>query len=128
MPHCVSNTSCGALRNTEEGKRLARAGDSDNGFQILDPARERKIADVPVSHAAAALIVTHEAKVIAEEAYPVTPDRTLPFVFEMSHPVCRFDQRGAGARFGPCELNAVRSAEISNALCCPLHHYTQPRQ
>src|SRR6185503_3730604 len=128
MSHRVGNTRRRALGNTEECKRLARAGDTNNGFQILNPTRERKIADVPVSHAAAAFIVTHEAKVIAEEVYPVTPDRTLPFVFEMGHPVCGFDQRGAGARFGPCELNAVRSAEIPNALCCLLHHRTQPRQ
>jgi hypothetical protein len=63
--------------------------------------------------------VTHEAEMLAEEVYPVSPDRTLPFVFEMGHPVCGFDERGAGAGFGPGELNAVRSAEIPNALCCP---------
>ena len=128
MSHRIGNTRCRALRNAEQRERLAQTGDIDNGLQILNPTREREIADVPVSHSAAAFIVTHEAEVIAEEVYPVAPHGTLPFVFEMGQPVCGFDQRGAGARFGPGELNAVRSAEIPNALCCPLHHRTQPRQ
>src|SRR5215213_3207032 len=128
MSNGIGNTRCSTLRNTEESERLLRTGDIYNGFQILNPAREREIADVPVSHSAAAFIVTHEVEVIAEEVYPVAPDRTLPFVFEMGHPVCGLDERRAGARFGPCELNGVRSAEIPNALCCPLHHCTQPRQ
>src|SRR5215510_7984906 len=128
MSHRIRDTRRGALRNAEQCKRLAWSDDIDKRFQILNPARERKIADVPVSHPAAAFIVSHEAEVIAEESHPVAPDRTLPLEFEMGHPVCSFDQRLSGAGFGPCELNAVRSAEIPNTLCWPLHHRTQPRQ
>src|ERR1044072_4621779 len=63
-------------------------------------------------------------EMIAEETDPVTPNRTLPFVFEVSHPVCGFDECGAAARFRPRQLNAVGSAEVSNSLCRFLHrHY-----
>ncbi len=82
-------------------------GRRDHGLQILDPALEREVADVPVGHTAPALVVTHEAEVIAEEANPVSPDRALPFVFEVGQPVRGLDQHGSRARLGPGELDSV---------------------
>src|SRR5215213_1241656 len=110
MLHCIRNARRRTLRNTEEGERFRRINRCYNSFEIFDPARERQVADVPVSHSTATLIVTHEAEMFTEEAHPVAPNRALPFVFEVSHPVCGFDQCRTRARFGPCELHSVRSA------------------
>src|ERR1044072_3788201 len=122
MLHCIRDTRRRSLRNPEEGKRLGRINCRYNRFEILDPARERQVADVPVSHSTATLIVTHVSEMFAEEADPVSPNRALPFVLEVSHPVCRFDQGRTRAGFGPRELNSVLSAQISNALCRLLDH------
>src|SRR6185369_14045980 len=101
MLHCVRDTGCGALGNAEECKRFRRIDYVDERLQILDPTFERKIAYIPVSHPATAFIMTNEAEMFAEKTHPVTPNRTLPFVFEMSHPVCGFDKRWTRARFRP---------------------------
>ena len=89
-----------------KGSLDARGG--DHGLEVLDPAVEREVADVPVGHPAAALVVAHEAEVVAEEADPVAPDRALPVVFEVAQPVRGLDQHWARAGLGPGELHAVR--------------------
>src|SRR6185369_9737543 len=110
MLHCIRDTSRCTLGNAEEGKRFRRIDYADERLQILDPPFEREVADIPVSHSATAFIVTNETEMIAEETNPVTPNRTLPFVFEMSHPVCGFDERWTRSGFRPRELNAVGGA------------------
>src|ERR1044071_7984118 len=107
MLHCIRDTSCGALGNAEECKGPRRIDYVDERLQVLDPTFERKIADIPVSDSATAFIVTNEAEMFAEKTHPVTPNGTLPFVFEVSHPVGGFDERWTRACFRPCELNAV---------------------
>src|SRR6185295_18547553 len=97
MLHRIRDTSRRALRNAEECERLRRIDYGDKRLQILDPTFEREVADIPVSHSAATFIVTNVVEMIAEETDPVTPNRTLPFVFEVSHPVCGFDERSARA-------------------------------
>src|ERR1044071_1099395 len=106
MFHRIRDTSRRALRNAEECKRFLRIDHADERLQILYPTFEREVADIPVSHSAATFIVTNVVEMIAEETDPVTPDRTLPFVFEVSHPVGGFDERLTRACFRPCELNA----------------------
>ena len=119
MSYRICDTRRRSLRNAEQARTAPTDSCRDNCFQILDPSRERKIADVPVSHSAATFIVTHEVKVITEEADPVAPDRALPLEFEMSHPVRGFDQRRACACLGPGELDSVRCAQITDSLCWP---------
>src|ERR1700752_3025470 len=129
MLHRVCDTRRRSLRNTQQCKRFRRIDHGDERFQILDLTCERKIAYIPVGHSTTPFIVTNAAEVIAEETDPVTPNRTLPLVFEVSHPICGFDQSRARTRFCPRELNAVGGAEIPNSLCRPLDHLLSlPRQ
>src|SRR5204862_1693434 len=115
------------LRNAQQRARLLWIGHRYHRLQILDPSLEREVADIPVGHPAPSFIVAHEAEVIAEEADPVPPDRTLPFVLEVGHPVRSLDQHGPRTRLSPGELDSVRSAEIPNSLGGPLDHRTSLR-
>src|SRR6185437_5858906 len=118
--HSIGDASRRPLGNAEQGERLPRIGDFNHSLQILDPSFEGEIADIPVGHTTATFIMTHEAEVVAEEANPMSPNRTLPFVLEVGHPVSGLDQNRTRPGLGPGYLDSVPSAHISNSLGGPL--------
>src|SRR5437588_2908378 len=107
MPHRIADGRHRALRDAEEGEGRLRLGGVDDLLEVVDPARGRQLTGLPVAHAAAALVVADEAKVLSEELDPVSPHRTFPIVLEMSKPGSGFDERRPAARLGPGELHAV---------------------
>jgi hypothetical protein len=117
----VCSTDRGSLRNAEEGERLSQISRLHDVFHIRNPTFEGEVADIPVSHSAAALVVTNVAVVVSEEPDPVTPDRTLPLILEMRQPVCRFNHAGPRACFRPGELDSVCRPHVSDSLSRLLH-------
>src|SRR5919106_5251568 len=101
--HSVRHANRTTLRYSEQCERSGWIRCRDYGLQILYPMLKREIADLPICHTTPALVVTHEAKVIAEETNPVSPDRTLPFIFEMREPVRGLDEHWSRAGLGPSE-------------------------
>ena len=99
----------------------------DHRVDILDPAVERQIVNVPVGQPAAALIMAHEAETLPAEADPVAPCGTLELVVEVRQPVRCLDENRPRAHLGPGQLNAVAGAQISNALASLLLHGTTGR-
>ena len=122
VPHRVGDARRRALRDSEQRERLARRGRFDDLLQVVDPALEGEVGDVPVRHPAAALVVADEAEVPAEEADPVAPDRALPLELEMGEPVRGLDQQRARSRLGPGELHAVARAQIADPLAWLVVH------
>jgi len=64
---------------------------------------------------------------VAEKVNPVTPNRAFPFVFEMRQPVRGLDHYRSSARFGPGELDSIRSTHVPNSLRGLLHRPTPMR-
>src|SRR5215475_10072892 len=122
MFYSVGHTDRPALRNAQHGERFSEVGRVDDVLNVLDPPLEREVADVPVGHSATALVVTNVTEAVAEEAYPMTPDRTLPFVLEMGQPISRLDDHRSSTRFSPGELDSVFGADVSDSLGHPLSH------
>src|SRR5262249_58789884 len=105
-------------------ERLSRVSRCDYSSQILNPALEGEVADIPIGHPAAAFIVTQKVKVVAKETNPVLPDRTFPIIFEVGHPVCCLNQHGTRTRLSPRELHSVPCAYIADSLGGSLHNQT----
>src|SRR3569833_2884329 len=109
-----------ALRNSEQHELLARIARVDDRSEILRPACRREIADVPVAHATAPLVVADEAVLAREELDPVFPDRAFQVVVEVGEPVGGLDERGTladmGAGAGTREANAIGRLQIPDRL------------
>src|SRR5207253_3381972 len=91
MPHAVRDANRRALRDPKKGEGLTNVRSFHDGFQIPHPRFDRQIPDIPVGHAATALVISNESKVLTEELHPVAPHGAFPLVLEMRQPVRRFD-------------------------------------
>ena len=119
----VRNADGRAMRHAEQRERFLHAGGVDDLLEIPDAAIHRQIADVPVGHAAATLVVADVAVVIAQKAGPVVPYRTLEVMLEVGQPGGRLHQRRPRARLRPREPSAVRSTVVANCLTTLQAHH-----
>ena len=55
--------------------------------------RQTRVRYLPVRQPASAFVIAHEQVTAGDLVNPVFPDGTLPLVFEVIHPVGRFDER-----------------------------------
>src|SRR5262245_54957469 len=124
MPYRIRRAHGGPLRDAKQGNRLLWVNRRHHGLEILDPAIEGNVADVPIRHPGPPLVVAHEAEMVSEEANPMSPDGTLALDLEVGQPVGGLDQDGAGPGpgLGPGEPDAVRGPQIADDLTDPLLH------
>jgi len=75
-------------------------------------ASEREVADVPIGHPEAALVVADDGSELAELVEEVAPDRALPVLLEVAEPARDDDEGRAAAVDRVREADAVgRTAE-----------------
>src|SRR5262249_52650958 len=116
MARRVGGADGGAGRDPQERERFLDSRGNSHGLDVLDPAFERKLVDLPVRHPAAAFVPAQESEVIAEEVKPVPPNGALQLVLEMAQPVRRLDEDRTLADLGPGELDAVDRAQVADSL------------
>ena len=85
VPRGVGHRDRRALRDAQQRKPV-QAGGVDDRLQITDPGLDRRLADLRVRKAAAALVVTHNSVALAEPIEPMAPDRAFPVQLEMGQP------------------------------------------
>src|SRR5690242_15889392 len=89
----VGDADWSALRVSEEVE-LFNAESVHNRLEILYPALEREIPNVPVGQSKTSLIIANVRVLFGELADPGPPDRTLKIILHMSEPVSSLDKRG----------------------------------
>ena len=97
---------------TPSSGKTVEAGAVHHRLQVAHPGVEAELASVPVGQAVAAGVVAPELMLAGEPVQEVTPDRALPVVFQVVHPVGGLHQRRAAAHHGVGDPRpALRAAE-----------------
>ena len=117
MAQGVLDAGGSALGNTQQRGWFSRLGRFHDGLEVRRPrVQDERRARRPVAHAAAALVVAHEAIGPGKELQPVFPHRARPLVLEVGQPVGGLDHRRAGARVGPGQPSAIRGGDEAHVL------------
>src|SRR5690606_33812046 len=89
----IPNGGSTALGNAKQDEWLARLGSLDDLLEVFDRTIQRELVDVPIAHAAAAVVIADEARMTGEELDPVSPDGAVQLVFQMREPVRHLHDR-----------------------------------
>ena len=107
MQYRIGNRNRASLGNSQQRKPF-QVQRVDNRFQIGHECAKGNVLHLPVGQAIPPLVKSNQSAGFGEFAKKMPPDRALPFIFQMAHPVRRLEQRRAGSHDGIGDLGAVR--------------------